>query len=118
MSIDLQTKKITPIPHEKYLLIGSDGLYRYKDKLVAIQNVTFPEGIVEMTLSDDQASITSLRHLLTGIREFDTPTTGVIVGDEFYFIANSQLTQIIGTGGKIKNPGKLKESVIMKIKLN
>ena len=40
------------------------------------------------------------------------------VGDEFYFIANSQLFQLIGNQGKIKNPEKLKETTILKIRLN
>jgi hypothetical protein len=83
-----------------------------------VQNVTFPEGIVEMQLSDDNQTITDIKHLVLAAPEFDTPTTGVIVGDEFYFIANSQLTQIIGSGGKIKNPEKLKETIILKIRLN
>jgi hypothetical protein len=118
VSIDIITKEIKSIGHTKYLLIGADGLYRYNNKLIAVQNVTFPEGIIEMQLSTDNTSITEIKHLLVGIPEFDTPTTGVIAGDEFYFIANSQLTQIIGGGGKIKNPEKLKNTVIMKIKLN
>lgn len=118
VSIDLNTKEIKSITHAHYFIIGADGLYRYKNKLISVQNVTFPEGIVEMQLSDDNQTITDIRHLVVGIPEFDTPTTGVIVGDEFYFIANSQLFQLIGNNGKIKNPEKLKDTTIMKISLN
>lgn len=118
VSIDLQTKAIKSITHAHYFIIGADGLYRYKNKLIAVQNVTFPEGIVEMQLSDDNQTITDIRHLAVGIPEFETPTTGVIVGDEFYFIANSQLFQLIGNKGKIKNPEKLKETTLLKISLN
>jgi sugar lactone lactonase YvrE len=118
VSIDLETKAIKSITHAHYFIIGADGLYRYKNKLIAVQNVTFPEGIVEMQLSDDGQTITDIKHLAVGIPEFDTPTTGVIVGDEFYFIANSQLFQLIGNNGKIKNPEKLKETSILKISLN
>lgn len=118
VSIDLETKAIKSITHSHYFIIGADGLYRYKNKLIAVQNVTFPEGIVEMTLSNDGQTITDIRHLVVNIPEFDTPTTGVIVGDEFYFIANSQLFQLIGNNGKIKNPEKLKETTILKISLN
>ncbi|HEY0744035.1 MAG TPA: L-dopachrome tautomerase-related protein, partial [Chryseosolibacter sp.] len=118
VSIDLTTKEIKSIRHAHYFIIGADGLYRYKNKLIAVQNVTFPEGVVEMTLSDDNQTITDIRHLAVGVPEFDTPTTGVIIGDEFYFIANSQLFQLMGNNGKIKNPSKLKETTILKIKLN
>jgi hypothetical protein len=118
VSIDLATKEIKSITHAHYFIIGADGLYRYKNKLISVQNVTFPEGIVEMELSDDNKTITNIKHLVVGIPEFDTPTTGVIVGDEFYFIANSQLFQLIGNKGRIKNPEKLRETTIMKISLN
>lgn len=118
VSIDLATQAIKSITHAHYFIIGADGLYRYKNKLISVQNVTFPEGIVEMQLSDDNQTITDIKHLVVGIPEFDTPTTGVIVGDEFYFIANSQLFQLIGNQGKIKNPEKLKETTILKIRLN
>lgn len=118
VSIDLTTKEIKSIRHARYLLIGADGLYRYKNKLIAVQNVTFPEGIVEMTLGENNESITDIRHLAVGHPQFDTPTTGVIVGDEFYFIANSQLLQLMGNNGKIRNSEKLKETIILKIKLN
>jgi sugar lactone lactonase YvrE len=117
-SIDLQTKEIVSITHSKFLIIGADGLYRYKNKLIAVQNVVFPEGILEMQLSSDGKTVSDIKHLAVSLPEFDTPTTGVIVGDDFYFIANSQLTQIIGGGGKIKDPQTLKETSIMKIKLN
>jgi hypothetical protein len=118
VSIDLATKAIKSITHAHYFIIGADGLYRYKNKLIAVQNVTFPEGIVEMQLSDDGQTITDIKHLVVGIPEFDTPTTGVIVGDEFYFIANSQLFQLVGNNGKLRNPEKLKDISILKIKLN
>lgn len=118
VSIDLATKEIKSITHSHYFIIGADGLYRYKNKLISVQNVTFPEGIVEMQLSEDGKTITDIKHLVVGLPVLDTPTTGVIVGDEFYFIANSQLFQLMGNNGKIKNPEKLKETTILKISLN
>jgi hypothetical protein len=47
---------------------------------------------------------------------FDIPTTGVVVGDWFYFIGNSQLP-MLEDDGTIKNPEKLKEVVILKLSL-
>ena len=49
---------------------------------------------------------------------FSIPTTGVVVGDMFYFIANSQLAQIAGNKGKIRNPEALTSTYILKLKLN
>lgn len=115
--IDLKTKEIKPM-EAKYRVIGFDGLYRYKHRLIGIQNAFFPEAIMQFTLSHDNFEIDKVEFLTQNQPEFDIPTTGVIVGDEFYFIGNSQLFQLIGNHGKIKNPESLKETLIMKIKLN
>jgi hypothetical protein len=93
-------------------------LYRYKNYLVGVQNVLFPDAIIKFTLDDTWSSLVKLEFLASNDPQFDTPTTGVIVGDALYFIANSQLLQIMGNKGKIKDPEKLKETVIMKVKLN
>jgi WD40 repeat protein len=118
VSVDVESKEVKQIPHVKFLIIGTDGLYRYKNTLIGVQNVLFPEGILKFTLNADATSVIGMDFLASNDPMFDTPTTGVIVGDEFYFIANSQLLQIIGNKGKIKEPQDLKETFIMKIKLN
>ena len=118
VSIDLLSKEIKPIPHEKFMFFGIDGLYRYKQSWIGIQNVVFPESIVKIETSADETSISKMRVLVADHPQFDSPTTGVIVGDDFYFIANSQLMQIIGNKGVIKKPAELKQTLIMKIALN
>lgn len=118
VSIDLKTNQFTPVTHPKFLIIGTDGLYRYKNDLIGVQNVLFPEAIVRFKLSEDDSAIPNMEFLISNNQYFDTPTTGVVVGDEFYFIANSQLRQVVGNKGKIKNPEKLTSTYIMKIKLN
>jgi hypothetical protein len=119
VAIDLNSKTIEPITHDRFLIIGTDGLYRYKPNiLIGVQNVLFPEAIIEFHVTADAEKIESMNFVCSNDPAFDTPTTGVIVGDEFYFIANSQLMQIIGNKGNIKNPEKLNDTIIMKIKLN
>jgi hypothetical protein len=117
VSVNLKTKEVNPV-EAKYRIIGLDGLYRYKQRLIGIQNAFFPESIMQYTLSSAGTAITKIEFLTMGDAGFDIPTTGVIVGDEFYFIGNSQLFQLIGNKGKIKNPSALNETLIMKIKLN
>jgi len=68
---------------------GIDGLYRHGNELVAIQNGIRPHRVVAMALSDDGLSITGSRTLARNLPEFDEPTLGTIVGDSFYFVANS-----------------------------
>jgi sugar lactone lactonase YvrE len=68
---------------------GIDGLYRYGDELVAIQNGIRPHRVVAFTLSDDGGAILDSRVLASNLPEFDEPTLGVIRGDGLYFVANS-----------------------------
>jgi DNA-binding beta-propeller fold protein YncE len=118
ISIDLQSKKIQSVAHEKFLLIGMDGLYRFNNSLIAIQNVTFPESILELKCNADFTAVEKIIPRAVNIPEFDSPTTGVIVDNYLYFIANSQLLQIIGNKGQIKKPAELKETLIMRLKMD
>jgi hypothetical protein len=65
-------------------LSGIDGLYVYGDGFLAVQNGTNPARVVR--LSRDLKKMQVLEANTPGLGE---PTHGVIVGDEFYFIANS-----------------------------
>jgi hypothetical protein len=117
VGVDMKTKQIEPL-EAKYRIIGVDGLYRYKTQLIGIQNAFFPEAIMRFTLSSAANSISKIEFVAHSEAGFDIPTTGVIVGDDLYFIGNSQLFQLIGNNGKIKNPKTLNETLILKIKLN
>jgi hypothetical protein len=117
VGIDLKTKEIKPVQHPKFMFFGVDGLYRHNKSWIAIQNVVYPESILRISTDLDETEIEDFTLLAADHESFDTPTTGVVVGDEFYFIANSQLLQIVGNKGVIKNPAELKPTLIMKIRL-
>ena len=68
---------------------GLDGLYRYGDELIAIQNGIRPHRVVAFQLSDDGLSVDGMRTLVANHELFDEPTLGVVQGDRFLFIANS-----------------------------
>jgi sugar lactone lactonase YvrE len=68
---------------------GIDGLYRHGDRLIAIQNGIRPHRVTAFTLSDDGLAVSSAEILAMNLPEFDEPTLGTIVGDDFYFVANS-----------------------------
>lgn len=68
---------------------GIDGLYRYGNELIAIQNGIRPHRVSAFRLSDDGLSVTSARTLLSNHEAFDEPTLGVVRGDDFYLVANS-----------------------------
>jgi sugar lactone lactonase YvrE len=68
---------------------GIDGLYRYKNELIAIQNGIQPHRVVTFELARDGLSIVGSRLLASNLPEFDEPTLGTIVGDQLFFVANS-----------------------------
>ena len=82
-----RVEKVTPL--ESASDYGIDGLYRYGNKLIAIQNGIRPNRVVEFELTADGLSVIASNILAMNLPEFDEPNLGVIRQDEFLFIANS-----------------------------
>jgi hypothetical protein len=114
-TISLSSKEIKQLSFEGYFPLGIDGLCKYKQSLIGIQNVGFPFSINRYFLNSVLDKIESAKVLLADHPQFKIPTTGVIVEDTFYFIANSQLSNL--DGAKIKNEATLEKVLIMKIPL-
>lgn len=68
---------------------GIDGLYRYGDELIVIQNGIRPHRVAALALSENGLAIASSRTLASNLKEFDEPTLGVVRGNDFVFVANS-----------------------------
>jgi hypothetical protein len=87
--INLENDSITWVKSSRpTALEGIDGLYWTKDGLVATQNGTFPERIVRFHLKRPDY-IDNCQVLEANWPELGDPTHGIVVGDSFYFIANS-----------------------------
>lgn len=112
--IDLESRTISRLPMN-YLSVA-DGLYRYKNSLIAVQNIFFPVSIVQYQLNAAFEEVVKEKLLVADHASFDVPTTGVVVGSWFYFIANSQLDKL--EGDKITAGDKLREVQIWKVKLD
>jgi len=76
---------------------GTDGLYFTGDSLIAVQNGIHPERIVRFGLNE-KLTITSSQVLEANWAGFGDPTHGVLVGHEFYFIANSGWDRVKDNG--------------------
>jgi hypothetical protein len=84
-------------PGPRSTLAGVDGLYWHAGSLVAIQNDIGSPRVAAFRLSKDglhvtQTTILEYRSALTVL-----PTTGAIRGNDFYFIANSQIDNLNDT---------------------
>lgn len=114
--VDLKDKKISQIAVDKNTNpIAIDGLYFHQDSLIVIQNGFRPHRVARFVLNKDFTRITKSETLEANHADFNEPTLGVFVGNDLYYIANSQwnLTNERGTLAE----DKLKEPVILRLKL-
>lgn len=115
--INLMNKEVTKIiAAENTTMLGIDGLYFYKNYLIATQNGVNPQRVIKLHLSKDSERIEKFEILEANNPSFDEITLGTIIGNQFYFIANSQWNAL-GDAGKFAAPEKLKELNVLKIKL-
>ena len=97
-----------------FSLFGIDGLYRHGDELIAIQNGIRPNRLTAMTLSEDGLRISASRVLARNLEHFDEPTLGAVVGDTFYFVANSHWNRFDRDGNL---PEDLQPPVVLSLSL-
>jgi hypothetical protein len=91
LAVDLKTNAIAPLPHPANLCLATiDGLYFHRDNLIAIQNAFMTPRVVRLNLSRDHRSIARFEVLERRNPLFDGVTTGIIAGDDFYYMANIQ----------------------------
>lgn len=116
--IDLETRKIEHIKSiPDFTPLGTDGLYFYKNSLIATQNGINPQRVVRIYLNSSLEKIEKYSILESNNPCFDEITLGVIEGNDFYYIANSQWGSF-DKQGKIFPLEKLKEPEILKTKLD
>lgn len=115
--IDLQTRKIINVaPAPTSTLLGIDGLYRYGDSLLAVQNGVNPQRVVRLFLNKGFDQVLRFEIVEANNPLFDEPTLGVLVGNMFYYVANSQWGAI-DEKGRLAPVEKLREPLILKLKL-
>jgi hypothetical protein len=89
--VDLKSNGVTPLAHPDSLCLATiDGLYFHRGELIAIQNALMTPRVVRLRLAKDLQSITGFEVLERRNPLFNGVTTGVINGDEFFFMANIQ----------------------------
>ena len=93
--------------------LGIDGLYWHDGSLIGIQNGVLPHRVTRFALSGDGASITGAEVLETNRSFFAEPTLGAIVGDDLYFVANSQWFLFDQDGG-LPDPGEMQAPLVVR----
>lgn len=117
--IDLRDHSVTQLVSKAPAYLNQvDGLYFYKHSLIAIQDSgNNDDRIVQFYLDQSGHAIERVKVLQSFHPDFIIPTTGVIVKNDFYYIANSQLRNL-QPDGTLTNAEQLKKPLIKKVRLD
>lgn len=118
VTVDIKTRTLLP-SDSKVDSRGLDGLKFYQGSLIGVVNeVERIEDvrIVRFFLDSSLTRVVRQEIIDQGNPEFDIPTTCVVVGDELYLIANSQMGNLSKQG--IRDPDRLQEVKILRYDLH
>jgi len=108
--IDISSGSVRPVPHPDNICLSFiDGLYATKGSLVAIQNGPMVPRIVQFGLSKSGKEIVDMKVVERRNPLFDGLTTGALVGNDLYYVANPQIDK--------KNGGRLDPLQILAIRV-
>jgi len=112
IAIDVATRTSRPVPApENENTGGIDGLYFYGESLIGIRD----ESINRYHLDDKWSRIVTTEVLEAHHPLMHIATTGVIVGSDFFYIANSCVDAVKPDGGLVTD--QLTEPAILKLAL-
>ena len=105
---DLKAGTGFPLAHDTTTLVlgGIEGLYWHDGTLVAIENGMSPNRVIRLHLSKDGKSVAKMMPIDAANPAFNLPTYGTTVGNDLYFIANSQKNHY-GQYGDLKDKDAL-----------
>ena len=116
--VPLRSKQPVKIESPSAELGGIDGLSIYKNDFVAVQNGVTPRRVIRIKLNAEKTKAEEVKILdmHDTDRRYYSPTTGVVVGDDFYFLSNSQVRSF-DANRKIFPMDKLEPVYIKRIRL-
>jgi sugar lactone lactonase YvrE len=116
-AVDVASRRRTPLAHTRDVTLHSvDGLYADGGALVAIQNGSGMERVVRIALDPSGKRVERMDVLESRNPDFDIPTTGAILGRDFFYLANTQLERL-GDDGRLLPGPPLKPVLVLKTAL-
>ncbi len=111
--VDRETGASTQIGAAEGDSLGAvDGLYYYRGSLIAVHTTS----VRRHRLDDKNSRVVSTEILEANHPLFDMPTTGVIVSDDFFYVANAQFGAV-QEDGTLLAMELLNEPAILKLRL-
>lgn len=77
---------------------GIDGLYKWDNHLIVIQNGITPQRVLRLDLGADGLGVIGVAPVAAALEQFDTPTFGVMDGSRLLFLAGSHWQHVDGRG--------------------
>lgn len=117
--LDLRNGHVDWVNHEQprnIALNGVDGLYFDRGSLLLTQNGTSPERVVRVQLDASLTRVLSTQIIERATPNVGDPTHGVVIGNNFYYIANSGWSEL-DDHGDVKPGSRLTPARIMRFKL-
>jgi hypothetical protein len=112
--LDIHSKQVTWIPASgQFALQGIDGLYRVSDTLIAVQNGTDPERVIQFSIDPSSSRILSEAVIEQATATLRDPTHAVIVAGVLYYIANSGW-DVLDAAGEVEAGKSLTAPFIMR----
>jgi hypothetical protein len=112
-ALSMKTKNLQQISSAVDVsLKGIDGLTYYNHSLIAIQNGVIPKRVTRYFLDKNERRIERFEIIDRNHPAFNEPTSGTLVGNKFYYVANSQWNGY--KDGKILASDQLQDIVILK----
>ncbi|MCE7991094.1 MAG: hypothetical protein HEP71_03905 [Roseivirga sp.] len=117
--LNLETKTFTSLTSLEGVDItrraSIDGLYYYKWSLIGVQSDS--KQVIQLMLNEDGTGFKEAKVLEKGHPMMNRPTTGVLVGSEFYYIANAQFDNF-NKDGSLFPMERMYEPVILKVNVS
>jgi hypothetical protein len=97
--VDLATRAVTWMAHRRDIAVnGIDGLYLSGDSLLAVQNGTQPNRVIQLFLDPTLTRVLRWEPLDSNSPGLGAPTHGTLVGRDFFYLANSGWDQLADDG--------------------
>lgn len=84
-------------------LLGISSLSRYGDDLIAVENGFKPAKVLRLHMSPDWMTVQSIEVLLRSDKMLSQPSQGLVDGDRFLFVAQSQWANMDDRGNPVSD---------------
>ncbi len=90
-AVDLKAQQLIDLGRDQRAIYGGIEELTYDDGgLIIVQNGITPERVMRLILDESGATVDKIVPIEASHPMFDSPTYGTVIGDKFYYIANSQ----------------------------